>query len=109
MSVTHEAASESRVKTGWGAPVCPEKLSQVKSSQRAGPPTLQVLTLGVGLGRFHVTLRIHSVAVASSVPLARGQGQVSHVHVHVIHVNCPCNCHVVNSSSTPASNELGFR
>ena len=30
---THEAASESRVKTGWGAPVCPEKLSQVKSSQ----------------------------------------------------------------------------
>jgi hypothetical protein len=31
---THEAASESRVKTGWGAPVCPEKLSQVKSRER---------------------------------------------------------------------------
>ena len=29
----HEAASESCEKTGWGAPECPEKLSQVKSSQ----------------------------------------------------------------------------
>jgi hypothetical protein len=28
-----------------------------------GPPDTQSLTLGVGLGRFHVTLRIHSVAV----------------------------------------------
>ena len=33
---THEAASESRVKTGWGAPVCPEKLSQVKYVQHVG-------------------------------------------------------------------------
>ena len=30
----HEAASESCEKTGWGAPECPEKLSQVKSSGR---------------------------------------------------------------------------
>ena len=29
----HEAASESCEKTGWGAPECPEKLSQVKSSR----------------------------------------------------------------------------
>ena len=29
----HEAVSESCVKTGWGAPECPEELSQVKSSQ----------------------------------------------------------------------------
>ena len=28
-----------------------------------GPPDTPSLTLGVGLGRFHVTLRIHSVAV----------------------------------------------
>ena len=31
----HEAASESCEKTGWGAPECPEKLSQVKSRGRA--------------------------------------------------------------------------
>ena len=30
----HEAASESCEKTGWGAPECPEKLSQVKSNTR---------------------------------------------------------------------------
>ena len=30
---THEAAPESRVKTGWGAPICPENQVQVKSSQ----------------------------------------------------------------------------
>ena len=28
----HEAAPESCVKTGWGAPESPEKLSQVKSN-----------------------------------------------------------------------------
>ena len=30
----HEAASESCEKTGWGAPECPEKLSQVKSRHK---------------------------------------------------------------------------
>ena len=34
----HEAASESCEKTGWGAPECPEKLSQVKSSHEPMGP-----------------------------------------------------------------------
>ena len=41
-------------------PKCPERMI---NHLTGGPPDTQSLTLGVGLGRFHVTLRIHSVAV----------------------------------------------